>query len=100
MPQFRLQMENLARGRKSAGMVLLGAVQMLQKVILSADACPDEDCRQLVLTQGQRDKLVEKLNGFSGDNMAWGVKAGQGTFEAAVASLREVLEDSAYLSRR
>ncbi len=96
--EFRKQLESLARDRKSAGIALLEAVIMLQKVILSAASCADENCMDLVLTQIQRDKLLEKLNVFAGDNMVWGIKSGQGTFEAAVASLREVLEDPVYVS--
>jgi hypothetical protein len=32
--------------------------------------------------------------------MAWGMKTGQSTFEAAVASLREILEDPEFVSKK
>jgi len=95
---FKEQMANLANDRKIAGMAVLEAVMMFKKVILSAKACRDEDCQDLALTQAERDKLLQKLDAFAGDNMAWGVKAGQGTFEAAIASVREILEDPVYVS--
>jgi hypothetical protein len=95
---FKTQMASLARDRKAAGMAVLESVMMFKKVLLSAKACQDETCRELALTQAERDKLLRKLDEFAGDNMAWGMKSGQGTFEAAIASLREVLEDSAYVS--
>ena len=91
-------MANLARDRKIAGMAVLEAVMMFKKVILSAKTCQDEDCQDLALTQAERDKLLQKLDAFSGDNMAWGIKPGQGTFEAAIASVREILEDPIYVS--
>ena len=96
--ELKKQMASLARDKKTAGMAVLEAVMMFKKVILSAKLCQDEDCKNLALTQGERDKLLKKLDGFAGDNMAWGVKAGQGTFDAAVASVREILEDSIYVS--
>ncbi len=97
---FRSQLERLARDRKVSGLAVLEAVMMFKKVLLSARDCPDENCRELALTQAEREKLVRKLDGFAGDNTAWGVKAGQGTFEAAGASAREVLEDELFVSRK
>jgi CheY-like chemotaxis protein len=95
---FKDQMARLARDRKVARMAVLEAVMMFKKVLLSAKSCEDEHCENLALTPAQRDKLIEKLDDFAGDNMAWGIKDGQGTFEAAIASVREVLEDPAYVS--
>ena len=95
---FKEQMAGLARDRKVAGMAVLGSVMMFKKVILSARTCRDEDCQDLALTDAQRKKLLQKLDAFAGDNMAWGMKEGQGTFEAAVASVREALEDPVYVS--
>jgi CheY-like chemotaxis protein len=90
---FKKQMESLAHDRKVAGMAVLQSVMMFKTVVLSAKLCPDENCQDLALTQAEREKLLQKLDAFAGDNMAWGVKAGQGTFEAAIASVREILED-------
>ncbi|MBF0331303.1 MAG: hypothetical protein HQL17_05140 [Candidatus Omnitrophica bacterium] len=98
--EFKLQMENLARDRKSAALSVLQQVVMLKKVILSAARCRDEKCQELALTQKERIKLVAKLDLFAKENVAWGMKPGQGTFEAAVASLREVLEDPLFVSRQ
>ena len=94
---FKKQMSSLARDRKTSGMAVLASVMMFKKVILSAKSCQDENCQVLALTQAERDKLLQKLDSFAGENMAWGMKAGQGTFEAAIASVREILEDSAYV---
>jgi hypothetical protein len=99
-PEFKRQMENLARDRRSAALSVLEQVMMLKKVILSAARCADENCQELALTQRERDKLVTKLDSFAKDNRAWGMKAGQGTFEAAIASVREVLEDPLFVSRK
>lgn len=96
--EFKRQMLALAQDRKTSGMAVLQAVMMFKTVLLSASACQDENCQGLALTSSERKKLLQRLDSFAGDNMAWGVKAGQGTFEAAIASVREVLEDSAYVS--
>jgi hypothetical protein len=95
---FKNQMASLARDRKVANMAVLEAVMMFKKVILSAKTCQDENCQDLALTQAEREKLLQKLDAFAGDNMEWGMKTGQGTFEAAIASVREILEDSIYVS--
>jgi CheY-like chemotaxis protein len=95
---FKSQMANLARDRKMSAMTVLQAVVKFKTVILSARSCQDENCTELALKQAEREKLLEKLDGFAGHNMAWGMKAGQGTFEAAIASVREILEDSVYVS--
>ncbi len=95
--EFKKQMASLARDRKTAAMGVLESVMMFKKVILSAKGCDNENCQKLALTQSEREKLLKKLDAFAGDNMAWGMKAGQGTFEAAIASVREILEDSAYV---
>jgi CheY-like chemotaxis protein len=94
---FKKQMANLARDRKTSGMALLDAVMMFKKLLLSAKLCQDENCQKLALTQTEREKLIKKLDSFASDNMAWGIKAGQGTFQAAIASVREILEDSTYV---
>ncbi len=99
-PQFKRQMELLARDRKAVALSVLEQVVMLKKVILSAERCNDENCQELALTQKERDKLVEKLDSFARENTAWGMKAGQGTFEATIASVREVLEDPLFVSRK
>ena len=98
--QFKEQLLRLAGDRKAAGLAVLETVMMFKKVILSAKECSDENCHRLVLTQAERDKLIKKLDEFAADNMAWGIKVGQATFEAAVASLRECLEDTAFSSRK
>ena len=97
--EFKRQIANLARDRKNVSLSLLQQIMIFQKVLLSARLCESEDCKSLALTQAERDKLVAKLDVFASDNMAWGMKPGQGTFEAAVAALRELLEDPLYVSR-
>ncbi|MFH0753475.1 MAG: hypothetical protein V2A70_02775 [Candidatus Omnitrophota bacterium] len=98
--EFKRQMEGLARDRKGAALAVLEQVMMFKKVILSAERCLDENCEELALTQKERLRLVDMLDAFARENMAWGMKAGQGTFEAAIASVREVLEDPVYVSRK
>jgi hypothetical protein len=96
---FKQQMGVLAEDRKAAAMGMLRAVVMFRAVLLSAERCSDENCRDLALTESERGKLVKKLDAFAGDRTAWGMKPGQGTFEAAVAAVREVLEDPVFVSR-
>ncbi len=97
--EFKQQMAVLAEDRKAAALGILHAVVMFRTVLLSAERCSDENCRELALTEGERGKLVKKLDVFAADRTAWGMKAGQGTFEAAVAAVREVLEDPVFVSR-
>jgi hypothetical protein len=95
--EFKKQMESLARDRKGAALGVLRTVLLFKTVLLSAARCQDETCHDLALTQSQRDKLVKKLDAFAPENTEWGMKPGQATFEAAVASVREVLEDPVYV---
>ncbi len=96
---FARQMATLSEGRKAAAIAVLAAVVMFKAVLLSAQRCADEACHELALTAAEREKLVRKLDGFAGNNTDWGIKEGQATFEAAVAAIREILEDTIFVSQ-
>ncbi|MEI8011659.1 MAG: hypothetical protein WCI27_04155 [Candidatus Omnitrophota bacterium] len=99
MEEFARGMMSLSEERKAAAIAVLEAVVMFKTVLLSAERCADEKCRELALTEVEREKLLKKLDVFSDGNTDWGVRKGQRTFEAAVAAIREILEDTLYASR-
>jgi hypothetical protein len=95
---FISQQVRLALDYKEVAKGLLEASVLFQKVLLSAQRCETDSCKELVLTQAERDKLAKRLDTFSGNNLEWGLKPGQTTIQGCVAALREVLEDPLYIS--
>jgi hypothetical protein len=73
---------------------------LFQKVLLSSQRCETDDCKELALTKEERYKLIKKLDSFSSGNLEWGLKAGQTTLEGCVATLREILEDPLFISKK
>lgn len=71
---------------------------LMTKVLLDDDTKEKQVKKRLAVTSKERDKLVLKLDAFAKDNYDWGMKEGQTYLQAAEASIREVLEDPAYLS--
>ncbi|NLE64987.1 MAG: hypothetical protein GX606_03615 [Elusimicrobia bacterium] len=88
----------LASERKAAARGVLEAAMLFRTLLLSARDCEDPTCRRLALTAAERKKLVERLDEFARDQTAWGARQGQSTLKAAIAALREVLEDPLYRS--
>jgi hypothetical protein len=89
----------LALEKKEMAKGLLEASVLFQKVLLSAQRCESDDCKELALTKEERYKLIKKLDSFASGTMDWGMKAGHTTLEGCVASLREILEDPLFLSK-
>ena len=96
---FFNQQTSIALDKKEVAKGLLESSGFIHTVLLSAQKCESEKCSHLAITQKERDKLIEKLDAFAGNNMAWGMKSGQSTAEACEAAIREVLEDHIYLSK-
>ncbi len=85
--------------KKEAAKELIKASRKLTIVLLSGELCESEQCKDLVLTREERNKLVDKLDVFGKDVNDWGAKAGQTTLQASIAAIREVLEDPLYISK-
>ena len=96
---FIHQQMEIALDKKEVAKGLLEASHLIHTVLLSAEKCESDGCPNLAITQQERDKLIEKLDVFARNNMAWGMKEGQSTVEACEAAIREVLEDPVYLSK-
>lgn len=96
---FIRQQTELALDKKEAAKGLLQSSLLVRTILLSAEKCADENCHALAITQEERGRLIEKLDAFASNNMAWGAKVGQSTSEACEAAIREVLEDRLYSSR-
>jgi len=97
--EFGAEQVATAREKKEVAKELIRQSILMTKALLSAERCENEDCYELALNDDERHKLIQKLDEFSQGNMAWGMKPGQSTIEACVASIREVLEDPVYVSR-
>ncbi len=82
---------------KEADKKVVQATMLMAKVLIS-DKNKDEKGKILAITAAQRDKLLLKLDSFAKDVLAWGIKPGQRTLEASLAIIREVLEDSLWIS--
>ncbi len=96
--QFVKIQEDFAARRKE---VMRGVVEnaiFMTKVLLDENTKEKQVKKRLALTSQDREKLVRKLDTFAKDNLDWGMKEGQTFLQAAQASIREVLEDPAYLS--
>ena len=52
----------------------------------------------MAITAQQRQKLLDKLDSFGSETLHWGLESGQDTLEASIAVIREVLEDSVWIS--
>ena len=70
---------------------------MMTKVLIS-DKNKNGKGHWLAITAQQRQKLLDKLDSFGGDNLDWGLKPGQTTLEGSIAVIREILEDSIWIS--
>jgi len=83
--------------RKEADKNIIQASILLTKV-LASDKNVNGRGHLLAITAQQRQKLLDKLDSFGSDNLDWGLKTGQSTLEGSVAVIREVLEDSLWVS--
>jgi len=87
----------LALRRKEADKDIVQASVLLTKVLVS-DKNVNGRGHQLAVTSQQRQKLLDKLDSYGHETLDWGLKPGQRTLEASIAAIREVLEDSIWIS--
>ena len=52
----------------------------------------------MAITAQERQKLLDKLDSFGKDSLDWGLKSGQSPLEGSIAVIREILEDSIWIS--
>jgi hypothetical protein len=83
--------------RKQIDTDIIRASVLMTKVLMS-DKNKNEHGHLLAITSQQRQKLLDKLDSFGGDYLDWGLKSGQRTLEGSVSVIREVLEDSVWIS--
>lgn len=83
--------------RKEADKDIVKASVLMTKVLVS-DENKDGRGHLLAITAAQRQKLLDKLDSFGGDTLDWGLKPGQRTLEGSIAVIREILEDSIWIS--
>ena len=88
---------NLELRRKETDKDIVQASVLMTKVLIS-DKNKDGRGHLLAITAQQRQKLLDKLDSFGGDNLDWGLKSGQKTLEGSIAVIREILEDSIWIS--
>ncbi len=83
--------------RKEAYKEIIIASRMMTRVIMS-DKNVNETGHALAITTKERDKLLDKLDSFGKDTLDWGLKPGQTTLQASVATIREILEDPVWIA--
>lgn len=83
--------------RKEIDKDIIQASVLLTKVLIS-EKNNNGKGHLLAITAQQRQKLLDKLDSFGSDTLDWGLKSGQSTIEASIAVIREVLEDSIWIS--
>jgi hypothetical protein len=95
---FLAEQETIAGRRREAMKGVVTSSVLMTKVLLSENTREKDIKKRLALSTEQREKLVGKLDSYAKDNLDWSLKPGQTFVQAAEASVREVLEDSFYLS--
>lgn len=95
--EFIKTQHSLELRRKEADKDIIQASVLMTKVLIS-DKNKNGKGHLLAITAQQRQKLLDKLDAFGSDNLDWGLKSGQTTLEGSVAVIREVLEDSLWIS--
>ena len=83
--------------RKEADKDIVQASVLMTKVLIS-DKNKNGKGHLLAITAQQRQKLLDKLDSFGSDTLDWGLKPGQRTLEGSIAVIREILEDSIWIS--
>jgi len=83
--------------RKEYDKDIVRATVLMTKVLMSEKNI-DGKGHLLAITSEQRQKLLDKLDSFGSDTLDWGLKSGQSTLEGSIAVVREILEDSIWIS--
>jgi len=83
--------------RKEFDKGIIQATILMTKVLIS-DQNKNDKGHLLAITAAQRQKLLTKLDSFGGDDLDWGLKPHQRTLESCISVIREVLEDSIWIS--
>jgi hypothetical protein len=94
---FDKAQHTLALKRKDSDKDIVQASVLLTKVLMS-DKNINGRGHRLAITSKQRQKLLDRLDAFGHDTLDWGLKPGQRTLEASIAAIREILEDSIWIS--
>lgn len=94
---FLKTQEQLSLDRKVARRGVIEASVLLTKVLRS-ELNANEKGKILAVNTKDRAKLLDYLEGYGSEMIAWGLKPGQDYVQASVAIIREVLEDSIYKS--
>ncbi len=84
--------------RKEAEKTIVQASVMMTKALMSAKNKNGKG-HLLAITAQQRQKLLDKLDSWGSENLDWGLKTGQNTLDGSIAVIREILEDSLWISR-
>jgi hypothetical protein len=95
--EFVKTQHSLELQRKEADKNIIQASVLMTKVLIS-DKNVNGKGHLLAITAQQRQKLLDKLDSFGSDNLDWGLKYGQSTLEGSIAVIREILEDSLWIS--
>ena len=95
--EFVKDQYSLELRRKEADKNIIQASVMMTKVLMS-DKNKNDKGHLLAITAQQRQKLLDKLDSFGGDTLDWGLKSGQSTLAGSIAVIREILEDSIWIS--
>ena len=87
----------MAFRRKEADKNIIQASILMTKVLISEQNKNGRGHRLAITTQ-ERQKLLDKLDSFGANTLDWGLKPGQTTLEGSIAVIREILEDSLWLT--
>jgi len=90
--QYSLELQ-----RKEADKEIIKATIMMTKVLKSEENRNSKG-HLLAITAQQRQKLLDKLDSYGSDTLDWGLQTGQSTLDGSIAVIREILEDSIWIS--
>ena len=83
--------------RKEADKNIIQASVLMTKVLIS-EKNKNGKGHLLAITAQERQQLLDKLDSFGSDTLDWGLKPRQSTLEGSIAIIREILEDSSWIS--
>jgi len=95
--EFLKSQDAMELQRKEADKDIIQASVFMTKILVS-EKNKNGHGHLLAITAQQRQKLLDKLDSFGSDNLDWGLKSGQTTLEGSIAVIREILEDSIWIS--
>lgn len=94
--EFRSKQRKLAEKRRDSLKKLFEASMLVTKVLVSDKEDRFDQLTMLGITVEEKDKLLEKLDQFGGEDFNGELREGQSFLQGSISAIREVLMDSSW----